>query len=205
MAALIENFTTTTDDPGLVVWRVAGKRMGPLRHEDARALGVREGAAWTPKLARDFERLKQRHACRAAALSMLARRDHPAALLLQKLRRRWPESVARETVAQMQNAGWVNDAAYADRRAESMTRRGAASAELLESRLADEGVPDAIAARAARSAATTPQELARRAKRLLREGSSPARIARSLARAGFDADTIQTAMMKAGIEWDPDA
>ena len=201
MAHTIDNIVAHADDPGLLYWFVNGKRMGPVRRDYAKKLGIEVGTTWSNAKARKIEHVSQLNACHAAALAFLAKRDFTQALLLQRLCRKWPEAIAQVTVDQMRDAGWVNDKTYATRRAAKLTERKIVSAQLLQARLCGEGVPDVIAHKSADAAATSMAQLCAEAKRLVRAGKSATSIARTFSRAGFDLDTIESVFAKARIPW----
>lgn len=205
MAQTIDKIIVHADDPGLMYWFVDGARMGPLRRDYADKLGIEVGALWNKAKARKVEHLAQLNACHAAALAFLAKRDFTQALLLERLCRKWPEAIAQVTVDQMRAAGWVDDKTYATRRAAKLTERKIVSPEFLQARLSGEGVPDSIAQKSARAAATTLAQLCAEAKRLIRAGKSATSIARVFSRAGFDLDTIESAFAKARIPWNTES
>ena len=205
MAHTIDKIYVHADDPGLMYWFVDGARMGPLRRDFADKLGIHVGAAWNKSKARKVEHLAQLNACHASALAFLAKRDFTRALLLERLCRKWPEAIAQVTVDQMCAAGWVDDKTYATRRAAKLMERKIISPELLQARLSGEGVPDSIAEKSARVAATTLTQLCTEAKRLTRAGKSTTSIARTFSRAGFDLDTIESAFAKARIPWNSES
>jgi SOS response regulatory protein OraA/RecX len=185
-------------DPGLVRVRIGRLTVGPLRRDAAERLGLDAGRAWTARLARQVERLAQCEGCHADALRRLGRRDHSRELLVSRLTPRWGEEIAREIVEQLASHGWIDDGAYAMRRAESLRRAGPVSSELVAARLETEGVP----ARTARKAAgdgDRAQDLAVHMRRWKREGRTAVWITRTLGRRGFEFDTIADALRGAGL------
>lgn len=185
-------------DPGLVRVRLGRTTVGPLRRDAAEALGLEEGRAWTVRLEKAVERLARHEGCRADALRRLGRRDHSRELLALRLTPRWGEDIAREVVGELATHGWLDDGAYATRRAENLRRAGPVSSEMLTVRLEAEGVAPRLARKAA-GGLDRPQDLAVHLRRWKREGRDAAWIVRTLGRRGFEFDTIAEALRNAGI------
>ena len=185
-------------DPGMVVLRVGDRRIGPIRRDDADKAGATEGRRWTAALATSMQALADEVGCRADALRRLGRRDMTRALLQERLTAKWGEALAQRVVAALERDGWIDDAAYAQRRAASLQARRPMAAERVQEHLESEGVSAARARKAARTArddGALDQAMARWKK----ERRDAAWIARTLGRQGFEFDTIVSALHKAGI------
>ncbi len=141
--------------------RVGGRIVARLEADAVRELGISVGDPWSPALAQrilertGFERYKA-HAMRSLALRPLSRRD-----LVNRLAARGAGSAIAERVAQeMESAGFLNDAAYAEALVRSVTRSRPAGSRLLESKLRAKGVEREAAAAAVRKAASESDPLA---------------------------------------------
>jgi SOS response regulatory protein OraA/RecX len=190
-------------DPNVVDVRVGGCTVATLPRARAEALGATEGAAWTPALATRVGGAAAEALAREAALAFLARRAWSAALLAARLvRAGHDERAAADAVAALVADGWLDDRAYAQARAGQLSRRGAMAAEALEHALVEEGVAERIARAAAKGEAGTTDDLVREARTARRAGHGAARVAGRFARRGFDADTIHTALERAGYDLD---
>ena len=75
-------------DPNTVEVRSSGRTLATLPRSRAEELGLREGAAWTPALARKVDLAAAETLAREAALAFLARRAWSAAGLAARLERR---------------------------------------------------------------------------------------------------------------------
>lgn len=203
-AMRIEETRADGSDPGLIHLRVGRAWLGPVRRETAAALRLLEGRRWTTTLATKVQEEIDALACRADALRRLGRRDLTRALLTARLAARWGETIAARTVAELAAAGWLDDRAFAERRAGQLQLRSPLAADLLQARLEHEGVPERAARRAA-EAAQDPQALHRQVLAWRREGRSGDWMARRLGRQGFDADTIAAALHRARVPWDVDS
>jgi SOS response regulatory protein OraA/RecX len=196
--SVVAEIRAAPDDPGMVRLRVGRAWFGPVRREDTDRLGLEEGSRWTRSAEREVRRLVDIHGCRADALARLGRRDHSRALLAARLATRWGETLATATVAALADEGWIDDGAYAARRAESLRRTGPMARELLQARLENEGLDPRIAARA--SGDREDRAAIRQAVRAWkRSGRDAASIARALGRRGFDVDTIAQALRAEGL------
>jgi regulatory protein len=125
-----------------------------------------------------------------AATAALARRDRSAAGLVAYLEQRGtPPDDAARAVEQLTEAGYVDDARFAVRRAEVLAERGHGDASIRFS-LANEGVaPDEIEAALAQ---LTPER--ERAVGALRAAPAPLPAVRRLAAKGFAVDSIESAL-----------
>ena len=189
---------TDPADPALVRLQVDGTWIGPLRRDQAEHLGAEAGVRWTRTLERKVRELTDAAACRTDALRRLGRRDLTRALLAARLAPRWGEPLATRVVEELAAEGWLDDRAYAQRRAESLRRDGAVARERVVVRLEAEGVAS-DAARELAGAPDRPEDLAPLVRRWKREGRDAAAILRALGRRGFDFDTIAGALRAAGL------
>jgi regulatory protein len=124
------------------------------------------------------------------AVRVLRARDHTAASLDTRLARRGVGGKQRaETVARLQELGYVDDARFAHARAEALAARGA-SDRLIAHDLERQGVPGTLAAEAI---ATLGSERDRAATIVARRGAGP-KTARYLASKGFAEDVVQAAV-----------
>lgn len=122
-----------------------------------------------------------------AATAALARRDRPAAGLVAYLERRGVAGdEARAAVARLRDAGYVDDARYAERRAEVLAERGYGD-EGIRFELLRDGV---AAAEATVAVAALPPER-ERAAALLREAADPSATARRLLAKGFAPEALE--------------
>lgn len=204
MSATIDELRSDPRDPGLVRIVTADAVHGPVRREQAERLGLEPGKRMTKALLRAVEALVAESACRADALRRLGRRDLSRAMLVERLGARWGEPIATRVADALAADGWIDDAAYASRRAEALQRRAPMERSLLQARLEGEGVSARNAARAAKGS-DDPKALRAAVRTWVRKGRDAAWIARALGRQGFDADTIATALHGAGLPWTSDA
>ena len=202
--ARIEAVRGHPEDPGLLRLRVRGRWLGPVRRETAATLRLDEGRRWTASLASKVQADIDAVACRIDALRRLGRSDLPRATLQSRLARRWGETVAERTVRELAEAGWLDDRAFARRRAGQLQARTPLSTEALQARLEHEGVGEADARRAAASA-HDPRALHRQVLAWKRDGRTGDWMARRLGRQGFDADTIVSALHRARVPCDLDS
>ncbi|MFM1831003.1 MAG: RecX family [Planctomycetota bacterium] len=187
-------------DPAMVRLELQGTPIGSIRRDDARRLGLTEGMAWTATRARAVQALLDEAACRHDALRRLGRHDLSRAMLTARLAARWGADLAARTADALAQGGWLDDDAYARRRAERLAARSPLSSEALQARLESEGVLPRVAARAV-SAHQDPDALHAHVRTWKRAGRDGTWIARKLARGGFDADSIAAALHRARIPW----
>ena len=199
----IDALRALASDPNVVEVRVRGRTVATLPRARAETLGVAEGSAWTPALAARVCSAAAEALAREAALAFLARRAWSAALLRARLERAGHDAeAAAAAVGALVTDGWLDDRAYARARAAQLSRRGAMAAEALEHAIVEEGVAEREARAAARAEAGTPEDLVREARAARRAGAGPTRVAGRFARRGFDADTIRSALERAGFDLD---
>ena len=125
-----------------------------------------------------------------AAAKALAHRDRSAANLTAYLERHGtaPEEASR-AVAQLQEAGYVDDARYASSRAQALAGRGYGD-EGVRFELERDGVP---AEEIDAALASLPPER-ERALSLVRAAGAPTAAIRRLAAKGFSSDSIEAAL-----------
>jgi SOS response regulatory protein OraA/RecX len=200
-AQRIEETRADPRDPGLLRIRVGERWLDPIRRETAMSLRLSEGRRWTKTLASRVQAEIDAVACRAEAMRRLGARDLTCAALQARLTRRWGEAIADRTVQDLAASGWLDDQAFAARRAGQLQLRSPLSADLLQARLEHEGVPERDARRAA-EAAQDHRALHRQVLVWKREGRAGNWMARRLGRQGFDADTIKAALHRARVPCD---
>jgi SOS response regulatory protein OraA/RecX len=199
----IELLRLHAGDPNTVDIRAGGRTLATLPRTRAEELGVREGAAWTPALARRVDRSAAESLAREAALAHLAKRSWSAAGLAARLvRGGHDEDAAAAAVAAMVADGWLDDRAYAQERVAHHRRTGSFPADALAALLARDGIGERDAERAARAGAASAKELRAEVRAAHRAGASARTVAGRLTRRGFDADTIRDALEAAGYELD---
>jgi SOS response regulatory protein OraA/RecX len=126
----------------------------------------------------------------AKAARLLARRDLSERGLREELeRRKVPPSARREIVSRLVEAGVVDDARLAHRRAELLAARGSGDA-LIRADLEARGVEAELVDAAVEA---LPPESTRAGKVVATRGASP-QTARFLARRGFGEDAVETAL-----------
>ena len=200
-AQRIEETRADPRDPGLLRIRVGERWLDPIRRETAMSLRLSEGRRWTKTLAVKVQAEIDAVACRAEAMRRLGARDLTCAALQARLTRRWGEAIADRTVQDLAASGWLDDQAFAARRAGQLQLRSPLSADLLQARLEHEGVPERDARRAA-EAAQDHRALHQQVLAWKREGRAGNWMARRLGRQGFDADTITAALHRARVPCD---
>lgn len=198
MSATIEALRPEPRDPGLVRVKVLGELVGPIRRDDAERLGLEPGRRWTRSIERAVQALVAEAACRADALRRLGRRDMSKAMLAERLAPKWGETTAERVAAALAADGWIDDGSYAARRAETLQRRAPMAEHAVRARLEAEGVGGETADAAAR-ASNDPKALRAAVRAWVAKGRHAAWIARTLGRQGFDADTIASALRRAGL------
>lgn len=120
------------------------------------------------------------------AVRALRRRDHTAVSLDAHLGRRGVGSAERETaIERVRELGYLDDARFASRRAESLAARGYGDA-LVAADLARQGVSGEVAAAAV--AALEPER--QRAARLVARRGGGTRTGRYLAAKGFSEEVV---------------
>lgn len=190
-------------DPNIVEVQSSGRTLATLPRARAEELGLREGTAWTPALARKVDLAAAESLAREAALAFLAKRGWSAAGLAARLvRAGHAEPVAASAVAALVADGWLDDRAFAVERVAHHRRTGSFPAEALEELLKREGVGERDAAEAAEEGAATARELRAEVRAARSAGTSARTVAGRLSRRGFDADTIREALEAAGYELD---
>lgn len=142
-----------------------------------------------PRL-RDLARELRRARGFDAALRSVARREQSSAALRRRLERRGVvASVLDDAVGRLERVGLVDDERYAHRRAASLADRGHGD-EAIRWRLAEEGIPDELAATAV--GALEPELV--RARRIAEARGYGPKTARELARRGFCATAVEDAL-----------
>lgn len=186
----------------------AGAAVCALSVQDAAALRLAPGAEFTPALAVKLLRAGQHDLAREAARRLLAVRPRSTGEITQRLTRVGLRPVIiAELIDELRRAGKLDDRAFADAWARSMTRSRATGAKRIEASLRSKRV-DAETARdaARRSLAGTDlhaaaTDLVRRRAAAMSVGLDPRVKARRLfgllARRGFEADVAAHAVRAA--------
>lgn len=209
--AKIVGLEPMADDPMVVRVRVrqAGARtareVAKLTRPRCEELGLRVDQAWTATLQRRVEALAARDAARDAGLRRLGRSGLSARGLEAALQRSGhaPDAVA-EAVSELKTAGWLNDGAFAEQRAQKLASGAPIAAEAISARLEAEGVEAGEAFQAAKRAVpvTPVRALADEARAAKRAGTRASTVAARLGRRGFDEDTVLAALRAAGYAVD---
>ncbi|HEY6076268.1 MAG TPA: RecX family transcriptional regulator [Gaiella sp.] len=148
--------------------------------------GLTVGCSLDRERARALGRALRRHRARDAAVRAVARRDHSRATLDARLERAGVRETERiETIEAAARAGLVDDARFAQARAQQLASRGAGDLLVLDD-LQRNGVDDATA-RA--SLASLEPETARSARIVASRGVSE-RTLRYLASRGFSEESL---------------
>jgi regulatory protein len=145
---------------------------------------------------------------RSAALELLARREHSARQLLEKLGRRSDDAdLCRAIVTDLEQSGIVSDVRFGEAWVRSRIRTHPESRFHLTAGLRQRGLAEAVANSVVNRVmeeeqvdeVTMIQELARRAARGGR--TSPAQLARRLSRLGFRRSDIERALGGDAIDY----
>ena len=137
--------------------------------------------------ARTLARALRRHRAEQVALRALTRREHSRAALDARLARLGvTDADRREVVERAEGAGLVDDARFADRRAQQLAERGAGDLLVLDD-LARQGIREEIA----RAAAAALEPEAERAARIVETRGVNARTIRFLASRGFSEEALE--------------
>ena len=140
-----------------------------------------------------------RRRVREKALYLLSVQDRSRGELEQKLRREWGEEAARETAAQMEEWGLINDGDYAGRLAQDLRRVKHLSARQAVQGLRRRGIDRDLAESAVAAVPTTDLEealalLQKKRYNDLSDEMVQRRAAALLARYGFDYETSRRAL-----------
>jgi SOS response regulatory protein OraA/RecX len=158
--------------------------------------GLEVGSELDRPAARCLGRELRQLGARTAALRALRSRDHTAASLDRRLAARGtPPSVRRATVEAAERAGFVDDARFAEGRAELLAGRGAGDL-LIAGDLDRQGVEPEVALAAI--AALEPE--ACRAERLVAARGRTVRTLRYLASKGFSEEALEGLVADLGPE-----
>lgn len=178
-----------------------------LPRESLTELRIKEGASWTPTLAKRVSAFVIHRDAREFAMGLLARSSQNAATMtLRMTRKGFESSVIAKTLSELKADGWLNDDTHAAVRAESLTRqRRGLSQESLEGMLEAEGVDAPRASRESKRVAGSAQakraafEMARTA--ISQRGKKSAyAVASQLARRGMDSDIVTAALRSEGFD-----
>jgi SOS response regulatory protein OraA/RecX len=154
------------------------------------AAGLHVGLTLDRERARTLRRELRSREALARASRLLARRDLSTRGLAAELERRHVAPAARrETISRLRDAGAVDDARSAKRRAEVLAARGAGN-RLIEADLEARGFPREAADAAIEDLAPESD----RARKVVAKRGSGGATARYLARKGFDEDAVEAAL-----------
>lgn len=193
---------------GDITVRVNKQRIAALDPLDVTSLGLHIGAAWTDQLSERVLTAAARFAAHRDAMTILARRAVSRAEMVRKLQRKGHAATLAGAIADgLVARGHINDAAYADHVAESLTRRAPTGKGMIVARLARRGVGRNLAEAAAKNALAGHDQLAeaadlaaRRLTRMpakLEAAAVQRRLFGLLARRGFDPDCCRNAVRRA--------
>ncbi|MGH7130491.1 MAG: regulatory protein RecX [Phycisphaerales bacterium] len=193
---------------GDITLRVNKQRIAALDPLDITALGLRIGGAWSDQLAGRVLAAAARFAAHRDAMTILARRAVSRAEMVRKLQRKGhAAALAANTAGDLVARGHIDDAAFAQHFAESITRRKPAGKGLIVAKLAQRGVARPAAETAAKQALSGHDQLAeardlatRRLSRMPAKLDGQAvqrRLFGLLARRGFDPEICRRAVTEA--------
>jgi regulatory protein len=134
--------------PGFVAIEVDGARFALLPVERTAALRLEVGMDLSEPLAQELERSGAAEDAYRAAVRLLAARGRSVQETVTRLRRKGlrPDAVA-QAVGRLEEAGWLDDAAFAESFARSRVERGYGRARILAD-LSGRGVDRRVAERA---------------------------------------------------------
>lgn len=167
--------------PETVLVHVDGARFASLPIEVVEALGLREGLELAGEEQKRFEEAVQREGAYQKALRLLAARPRASWELLQRLRAKgFNPSIAAEAVGRLEEAGLLDDVAFAQHYARSRSEKGHGPSRIL-SDLLSRGVSREVAERAIMEAGVEEDDLLARAEELARKrarqlGDLPERV-----------------------------
>ena len=193
---------------GDITLRVNKQRIAALDPLDITALGLRIGGAWSEQLADRVLAAAARFAAHRDAMTILARRAVSRAEMVRKLQRKGYAAALAASIADgLVARGHIDDAAFAQHFAESLTRRKPAGKGLIVAKLAQRGVARPAAEEAAKQALSGRDQLAEArdlaARRLTRmpaklDGQAvQRRLFGLLARRGFEPEICRRAVTEA--------
>jgi SOS response regulatory protein OraA/RecX len=175
---------------GRVVVELDGVRWRSLPVEVVARMQLATGEDLDRPRLRELARELRRTRAVGSALRAVGHRELSSQRLRERLQRRGiPPMEREEALGALQRAGFVDDARYASRRAESLADRGHGDAAI-RWRLEGEGVPPDLVA----AALSTLEPEAERARRVVAARGPGVRTARELARRGFGEDAVEAAL-----------
>jgi regulatory protein len=175
---------------GRIVVELDGKRWRTIPVDVAATVGLAVGRELDRPALRDLRRAMRRFEALALATRTLRHRDASSQRVAQRLEAAAVGPAARaEALDVLARAGLVDDARFAERRAEALAERGFGDAAIRHD-LDGQGVPAELREQAV---ATLPDEN-RRARQIVdRRGQGP-KTARYLAAKGFGQDAVDAAL-----------
>lgn len=206
--ATITHLTPSPRELTRITVRINKLKVAQIHRDDADALRLVIGMAWTPELSDRVLAAQAKLNARTDALLILSRRAVSHNEMVRKLQRKeharaLSEAIADELVAR----GAIDDERYAQAIAASLTRGKPAGARLISAKLAQRGIARSTADKAARDALQEHDpvhdatELAKkRLSRMSAKLDKPAiqrRLFGLLARRGFDPDVCAKAVRSA--------
>lgn len=188
--------------------KVEGKSVGVISQRAAADLGLVVGLAWDEDWQRKLDHAAQEDKAFADAMRRLTRRALSRSDLDRKLKDKGFDASVRERVLhRLEQAGYLDDAAYARALAEELTRYKAAGPKLVKQKLWQKGLNAKLIEQAVAEAGgdhdAQVQQATQAAEKKLRtlarydETTQRRRLYSFLARRGFDADVIDQAMRRA--------
>ncbi|MFG0326571.1 MAG: regulatory protein RecX [Phycisphaerales bacterium JB037] len=196
---------SSANRPDRVRLMVGRETLATISRAACAELGLVPGTPITDDLRRRIESRATLEACRAKAIRLLRNRARTRKQLIDRLTRAdFPRDTARTVADECADRGLIDDAAFAERFAESQLARAPTGPRLVEAKLAQKGIDRATATDAVRRAAAERDQLAdatdlaRRKLRIARPNLEPQvlkrRVFASLARRGFEADIARRAL-----------
>lgn len=175
---------------GRVVVDLDGKRWRTLPVDVAATVGLAVGRELDRSALRELRRALRRFEALASATKALRYRDASAERLRQRLEAASVAPAARaEALDVLERAGLVDDARFAERRADSLAERGFGD-EAIRHDLDQQGVPAELRERAV---VALPAETSRALAIVARRGAGP-KTARYLAVKGFGEEAVEAAL-----------
>lgn len=197
-------------DPLLRRIKIGRKTLATLPIDDVEKIGITEGEVLTDELATALEQAAMKLQIRKAARKLIKRRAYSRGELIKKLQTTCGDSSLIEpAVDDLCNKGAINDEAYGQSIAMSLSQRGPISQARLKQKLCARHISPDLAQQIANQtlAENDPLEaaIAFARKRMRTMHCKPQlvitrRIWGALARRGFDSETIRIVMNKIELE-----
>ena len=175
---------------GRIAVELAGERWRTVPVDVAATAGLVVGRELDRSTLRELRRALRRFEALAAATKTLRHRDASAKRLAQRLEAASVAPAARaDALDVLERAGLVDDARFAERRADGLAERGFGD-EAIRHDLEQQGVPSELREQAV---AALPDEIGRARAIVARRGPGP-KTARYLAAKGFGEEVVEAAL-----------